>query len=170
MKNPLFHIVLVIVTVVGLCSCSVNDPKSPSKDRKTVSVDPTKIERGPVRHARLSAAQVTRLRKVHSTFAEVDGQTFAEWEDDFKRDADPDENLRIWEDMEIAYLKFCEGKSLDVATRKEVFKVVLLRSMAPESEVLRQGKLRILSEAEAKQIMRGYPSEPKPVEVIQYPK
>lgn len=67
-------------------------------------IDPNSIQRGRVIHDRLSEEMMARLRKLHEVFSEVDGTSFEQWVDDFKRDADPESNVVIWEHMARAYL------------------------------------------------------------------
>ena len=169
MSRKLLAVSIVLVLMTPLLSCTSREQKEPEPRGRVETIAVDKIQRGPIRQAQLTDEQMTRLRKVHATFAEVDGQTLAQWEDDFKRDADPDKNLGIWEDMEVATLAYCKNKTDDLPTKKEVFKVVLLRSMAPTRDVLRQAKLNILTQAQAMEIMGEYPSDPMPVEVIRKP-
>src|SRR5262245_12810667 len=95
-RSLLFSHGIAAAFAISLCSCSNNDSK-PSSSGKVVSIDPKKIKRDPIRHVRLTEEQMDRIRKLHRTFEEVDGQTLDQWVDDFKRDADPDSNLETWE-------------------------------------------------------------------------
>jgi len=87
----------------------------------------------------LTAEQMKRISAIRSVFAEIDGQTIDQWADNFKRDANPDNELAIWEQ-----------------TRKEVYKVILLRSMASPEEVIARLELAILTEQDARTVMSGY--------------
>ena len=85
---------------------------------------------------------MARVRKLQAVFVEVDGQPVEQWVDNFKRDLDPDHELDIWEMMAKAYTAYCSKRTLTPEAKKEVYKVVLLRSMASEkrSEERRVGK------------------------------
>jgi hypothetical protein len=119
-------------------------------------VDPKSIQPGPIQRDALSDDQMARIRSLQATFVEVDGQPVEQWVDNFKRDADPDKELLVWERMAKAYRGYCEGKKLSAAARKDVYRVVLLRSMASEKEVLERVKLAELSREDAVSVMKAY--------------
>ena len=140
-----------------------------SGSEKTVWIDPNKVEQGPIQHKSLPPELVARIERVHAIFADVDGTPLEKWLDDFKRDLHPDENVRIWEDMAVAYEKYLAERAMPLETRKEVFKVVLFRSMASEQDVLSRVKLERLTPDDARKIMAGYPSAPEPITIIKTP-
>ena len=119
-------------------------------------VDPKTIQPGPIRRDSLTHEQMARIRALQATFVEVDGQTVEQWVDNFKRDADPDKELRIWERMSKAFRAFCDGRKLSPEAKKDVFSVVLLRSMASEQDVLEHMKLKVLSREDAIAVMKSY--------------
>lgn len=53
-----------------------------------------------------------RINALQQTFAEVDPTPLAKWVEDFKRDVDPERELRIYEAMAQAYRAYCQGKNL----------------------------------------------------------
>jgi hypothetical protein len=145
---------------LSLVSCDrvsrVEPPNSGKTDGQVVWIDPKKIQPGPIRRDALNDEQMTRIRTLQATFAEVDGQTVEQWVDNFKRDADPDRELRVWERMARAYRAYCDERRLSPEAKKDVFRVVLLRSMAPEHDVLERVKLMELSREDAIAVMKGY--------------
>jgi hypothetical protein len=149
---------ILLTSVLG-CGTSAPEPE-------VEWIDPNEIQSGPIRHDTLPDELLARIKRVHATFADVDGMPLDKWIDDFKRDGDPESNVRIWEDMEVAYNSFCKDRNLPLDTRKEVFKVVLFRSMAPDDEVLARVELKRLTRNEAKEILAAYPGEATPITVI----
>ncbi len=163
---------LSLPCIIAGASCDRREPVDSTKSAKsekpsTEWIDPNKIQSGPTVHDSLSNDLVTRIKCVHRTFADVDGTPLDKWIAGFKRDLDPEGNVRIWEDMQTAYTTYCDGRDLPVKARKEVYKIVLLRSMASAADVLDRIELSILTEDDATEIMNGYPSPPKPIEVIE---
>ncbi len=151
-----------------LVGTSCNGPTpSKSTSSKVEWIDPNEIHPSPIVHDSLPIELVARIKNVHQTFADVDGTPLEKWIEDFRRDLNPEPNVRIWEDMQTAYTQYCNGRDLPLETRKEVFKVVLLRSMMPPTDVLTQIEPTILTEEQVTEIMNGYPSPPKPLEVVQ---
>ena len=152
------------VSLLSLCLAIVSCDRAPRgkpaekpDGRERVEwVNPETIQPGPIRRDVLSDEQMARIRTLQATFVEVDGLTVERWVDNFKRDMDPDKELRVWERMAKAYRAYCGGKDLSPEKKKDVFRVVLLRSMATEHDVLEQAKLKELSRDDAIAVMNGY--------------
>lgn len=106
---------------------------------------------------------MARIRALQATFVEVDGQTVEQWVDNFKRDADPDKELWVWQRMAKVYRAYCDGRKLLPEAKKDVYRVVLFRSMASEQEVLERAKLKELSREDAIAIMKGYNASTPPL-------
>jgi hypothetical protein len=119
-------------------------------------IDLNKVEPGPIRRDKLTDEQMARIESLQKTFLEVNGQTVEQWADNFKRDLNPDRELAIWERMAKAYTAYCSRRDLDLDAKKEVFKVVLLRSMASQEDVLQRLDLKIISRDDAIEIMKGF--------------
>jgi len=151
----------MLVVCLG-CGSSTSSPES-----KVAWVDPNEIQQGPTLHDELPDPLLDRIKAVHETFADVDGTPLEKWIDDFKRDLDPEGNVKIWEDMKIAYNAYCNDRELPLETRKEVFKIVLMRSMMSDSDVLARLELKHVSANDARTILASYPGEAKPIDVIQ---
>jgi hypothetical protein len=119
-------------------------------------VNANQLKPGPIRHEKLSDLQIQRIKKIRGAFAEVDKRSFDKWVDDFRRDADPDLEIAVWERMATAYSRYVSGKNLSLETKLDVFQVVLVRSSAPAEEVLKNLTLKVLTEEDAKEIMKGF--------------
>ncbi|MAG93949.1 MAG: hypothetical protein CMJ48_09395 [Planctomycetaceae bacterium] len=130
-------------------------------------IDPNEIQQGPILHDTLPDELLARIKNVHATFADVDGTPLDKWIDDFKRDLDPEGNVSIWEDMQVAYNSYCNDRDLPLQTRKEVFKIVLMRSMMPDDEVLSRLELEHIAADDVRSILAAYPGDAKPIDVIQ---
>ena len=110
----------------------------------------------------LPACQVERVRRIHATFAEHDAQTFEERLDDFRHHPARERELATWERMAGAYERFVARRSLSLPARNEVFKLVLLRSLAlSDAEVLRRQALRFLSRQDAVEVLLAYGLRPR---------
>lgn len=165
MKHKLdIHLVSTVVLIALLVTGC--DRGSTSGDAKTQWIDPSKLEPGPIRHASLTEGQMARVQRVQKVFSEVDPSPIEKWVEDFRRDANPERELSLWESMATAYETFTTSRTLALAAKKEVFGVVLLRSGAPEEEVLKHLKLKILTEKDARDIMRLFSARPTPVTVV----
>jgi hypothetical protein len=119
-------------------------------------VDPASLKPGPVRRQGLSPKQMDRIYRLRDTLAEVEHSPIEKWVDNFKRDADPDKELAIWERIAAGYTRYCSKRMLSTEAKKDVFQLLLLRSMAPEQEVLNRIKLKTLTVDEAKETLREF--------------
>ncbi len=141
---------------------------TPSTPESTVEwIDPNEIQQGPTLHRDLPGELLARIKAVHETFADVDGTPLEKWIDDFKRDLDPERNISIWEDMQVAYNSYCNDRELPLEKRKEVFKIVLMRSMMPDEDVLARLELEHVPVDDVRTILAAYPGDATPIDVIQ---
>ena len=163
MKLNSFIVATLFCGAVLIGGC---DRASKSTEPKTEWIDPNKLKPGPVRHVSLTEEQMVRVRRVQKIFSEVDPSPFERWVEDFKRDLNPERELNIWEGMATAYETFTTSKSLGLEAKKEAFQVVLLRSGAPDEEVLKRLKMKVLTEKEAREIMALFATRPEPVRVV----
>lgn len=157
--------IIIVLSVTALNGCSHNADPSPTdfelatQDSQTGIVrwvDPKEIHQGPVQRDSLTDEQTERIKVLQQTFFEIDGQTIDQWIDSFKRDLNPDKELAIWEQMAKAYTAYCLSHELSLDEKKEVYKIVLLRSMASAEDVLERIELTLISESEAKNIMSAF--------------
>ena len=163
MLDRRIHVFLIVTWLIAVgCdrreeSSAHNAPAPPPTSQPSVQwIDPNTIQPGPIRRDSLTPEQMERVRKLQSVFVEVDGQSVEQWVDGFKRDLNPDSELDIWETMAKAYTAYCSKRTLSPEAKKEVYKVVLLRSMASERDVLDRLQLKVLTKDEAVAVMRGF--------------
>ena len=156
-------LVMVATPFTGCSKSTIEAPPTPgtvavqnAQEGKTQWIDPNEIQPGPIQRESLTAKQIERIEALQKIFVEIDGQTVAQWTDSFKRDLDPDKELAIWERMAKAYSAYCGDHELSLEARKEVYKVILLRSMASPDDVLDRLELKLISKQEAEDVMAGY--------------
>ena len=73
-----------------------------------------------IQHEHLSEDQLNRITKLHKTFAEVDKSSLETWVDNFKRDANPESEISVWERVARAYTKSLLKISPAKAQRRKV--------------------------------------------------
>src|SRR2546426_4100267 len=159
-----FGFAAVLLSAVLLCSgCGKSGTPTQSK---TEWIDPNQLQPGPIQHASLTEEQMNRVKRLQKTFSEADPSPLEKWVEDFKRDVNPDNELKIWEAMATAYETFTASRNLTLDAKKEVFQVVLLRSGEPEEQVLQHLKLTALTQKDAREIMALFVEKPTPIEAI----
>ncbi|MBY6213282.1 hypothetical protein KUV95_17195 [Microbulbifer agarilyticus] len=134
---------------------------------KIVTIDPNQIQMHGYVHQSLPQDLLKRIKVTTDTLEIIDGISFEQAVDLYKRDLDPESNLVIWEEMARVYNIFCKSRCDTAAERKEVYRALLLRSMFSSQESLARLQLKVLSVMEAQSIISQYKLEAKPIDVIQ---
>jgi hypothetical protein len=130
-----------------------NKGQEPKAARLT---DLASLNPGPIRRQELSPKQMERIYKLRDALSEVERSPIEKWVDNFKRDADPDRELAVWEKIADGYTRYCSKRPLSIEAKEDVFQLLLLRSMASEQEVVNHIKLKTLTVDEAKETLKGF--------------
>ncbi|WNM18188.1 hypothetical protein [Flavobacterium capsici] len=150
---------VLLIPIVFFSSCK--------KQPETKIIDPNEISIHEIVHDTLTAKQIEDITKIHSTFAEVDTTSLENTLNDFKRDLNPDDEIQIWLQMANAYQSYMKGKNKTLEQKKEVYKLILSRSMMSSEEVIQNLDLKILSKKEAEEVLSFYTDNPMPIRVIE---
>ena len=130
--------------------------RSESQRPQTQMVNVADLRPNEIQHEQLSEEQLRRIKKLHETFAAVDSSSLEKWIDNFKRDANPDSEIAIWERIAKAYTSYCSQRELTPEARSDVFQTLVMRSMTSDVEAVKALKLKVLSEDEALKVMKEY--------------
>src|SRR5262245_2044813 len=130
-----------------------NKGQEPKAARLT---DLASLNPGPIRRQELSPKQMERIYKLRDALAEVERSPIEKWVDNFKRDADPDRELSVWEKIADGYTRYCSKRPLSIEAKEDVFQLLLLRSMASEQDVVNHIKLKTLTVDEAKETLKEF--------------
>ncbi|RED43945.1 hypothetical protein DFQ10_104136 [Winogradskyella eximia] len=127
------------------------------------------LTQGPIVHKSLSQDQLTQIKYIQKTFNEVLPVSLEETITNFKRDQNPDNEIRIWLNMAKAYEAFSlkNPEEEKVNLRKEAFMLVFMRSMMSEEEIMKNEKTeyKLLTEKDIKEIFKNYTLVPKPITI-----
>ncbi len=159
-------LLLNLTTVLILSSCNSKDEKENIQTMNT-----NDIQMSEVVHDTLTEDQINKIKKIQSIFEEVYPVSLEETITNFKRDLHPDGEIDVWLQMADAYEKYISSKKnkLDLNTKKEVFKLILSRSMMSSEEAIPNSKLTILTEKEAKEVLSYYTAIPDPIDIVKKP-
>jgi hypothetical protein len=160
-KRTLVPIVLFISTIY---SCNSNNI---TEKQNTQTIDPNEIHLNTIQHDTLNADQIEKIKKIQSTFSEVNPSSLEQTITDFKRDRNPDNEIAIWLAMANAYEKFTTKKTLDLDKKKEAYKLILMRSMESEEDTKINSNLKLLTPKEISEILSYYDLEAKPITIEQ---
>jgi hypothetical protein len=96
-------------------------------ERRVVPTADISRER-PVRHPRLPAGLLLRVRIIHEVFLSVFDTTWEETVRNFKADTRPDREVEVWEGMAAVYLEICNDMALNVEQSSALFAIILAHS------------------------------------------
>lgn len=131
--------------------------KKAQKNKSLKSINPNDLIPGPIVHDQLSDEQIEKITKIQSAFSDVYQISLDETITNFKRDRNPDNEIRVWLNMMQAYEKFIsKDPEITVEKKSEVFKLILTRSMMDENKVRNQADFKILNENEINEIFGYY--------------
>jgi hypothetical protein len=153
MKNYVYFLFLFI-----LISCN-------KREEQIQKVDPDTIKINEVVHDSLTSEQIEKIKTIHSAFAEVDKNSLEQTITDFKRDLDPDSEIEIWLQMANAYQNYLSKNKKNLNEKKEVFKLILSRSMMNPEDAIENSNLKLLSKKDAEEVLSFYTYVPKPLNV-----
>ena len=143
-------IALFLSLVLLLAACKKDkkpdDTNLPTTEENTPKIPSEEIELGPLLRDTLSPDLEEKIVFVHGVFEEVNPSSLEKWKNDFKRDANPDKEIKIWIAMANAYEAYLKDKDLSLDEKKEVYEILLVRSVFPVEEALNSLNLLHLDE------------------------
>jgi hypothetical protein len=122
---------------------------------EVVWVLPTQLRQGELQHPPFEEGIRAYIRQIQAAFAEHRPLSFEEWEDGFRRDADPAREIAIWSHAAEVYQAFA-GQEPSPARRKDMYRaIVACLTTSPETvwHVLRP---EVLSRLEAEQVVNRF--------------
>jgi hypothetical protein len=91
------------------------------------------LHKGPIRHPVLSDEFIERIKTLKAMLGDVDPTTLEQTIDNFKRDANPESELLIWERIANTFQLFVSDvATANAAMRKDVIAVLVGASMGSE--------------------------------------
>lgn len=138
--------------------------KKAQKNQSANTLDHKKILPGPIVHDELSEEQIKKITQIQAVFSDIYPISLQDTINNFKRDRNPDNEIRVWENMMHTYETFiAKNPEINVEKKSEVFKLILTRSMMDENKVRSQTEFKILNENEVNEILASYTLESKPI-------
>jgi len=132
----------------------------------TKLMNPSEIAFSDYIHESFSDEFLARIKYTTDTFEAIDGITYLQAIDLYKRDLKPEDNIVIWEEMARVFLDFCKENCESIEKKKEVYRTLLLASMFPKEEVYTRVEPQILTIKEVKQLANSYKLKPAPLPVV----
>ena len=147
----------------GFPEVAHSEKADPSDARLVQWFSPESLRPNPVGTCTLSEEQFDRAKILHMNLKKATGIQDIDWMESFTRDVEPERELKIWEQIAVAYLTV---DGIDVAPegfKREAYHLLLQRSWSSTDEVLSSATLEHLSLATARKLLDRYPLRPKPL-------
>ncbi|MCD0464778.1 hypothetical protein [Flavobacterium sp. ENC] len=135
------------------------------KEDQIQEINANKFQLNKVVHDSLTQEQIEKIKTIHNVFAEVDKSSLEQTITDFKRDLHPDNEIKIWLQMAKAYEGYLSKSKKSIEEKREIFKLILLRSTQSTEETIHSIDLEYLSKKDAEEVLSFYPNTPKPLSV-----
>ncbi len=151
---------LILALALSACNEGVSEENS-----EIVRMNPDELSHNEYVNDELPEPLLLRIKATTDVFEPVDGISYEQAVDMYRRDLDPESNLVIWEQMARVFLVFCETHCDSPERRFEAYKALLLASMLPPDAVMDQLQPQALSSKDVNDIisMYGVAHEPLPV-------
>ncbi|KAA1247033.1 hypothetical protein [Aquimarina sp. RZ0] len=156
MKNQ-----ILLFICIAIISCK--EGKKPTYE----NIEIEQIGPDPVVHESLTEEQLEKIKEIYNAFKEVYPISLQETIKNFKRDHHPDKEIELWSAMVTSYKKASsknKGEDL-LEKRKEIFRLILMRSVTSEEDVLKNLDLQTITKTEAKEILDSYQIDKKPIKI-----
>lgn len=119
---------------------------------------PEKLQQSEIQHPPFEEGVREYIRQIQETFAEHRPLSFEEWEDGFRRDANPAPEIAIWLHASDVYIQFA-GEEPDAARRRDVYRCLIACMTATRDTIWRVYTPEVLSRPEAEQVVdQFYPT------------
>jgi hypothetical protein len=94
--------------------------------------------------------------EIQKPLAEVWPKTLAQWEDNFRHDAEPEQEIGLWCRIAERFVEFSAAEGLNQAQRQECFAIMLHCSTVPPEQILEVVTLKALTREQAQRAIEAY--------------
>jgi hypothetical protein len=120
-----------------------------------VWVLPDQLREGPICHPPFDEGARDYIRQIQQAFAEHRSLSFEEWEDGFRRDANPEREIAVWSHAADIYQAFADQES-SPERRKDVYRVIVACLTTSPDTVWNVLRPEVLSRSEAERVVNQF--------------
>jgi hypothetical protein len=117
--------------------------------------DSAQLQQSEYQHEPFEGNVKARIESIMASLSDVYPLSYQEWEDGFRRDQNPINEIIIWERIVSVYQSYA-NQTQELAVKSEIYSVVVTCSYSEPDQVLNQVSLKSLSDVKAKEIIRAY--------------
>jgi hypothetical protein len=120
-----------------------------------VWVLPEQLREGRVKHSEFDESIRAYIRQIQAAFAEQRPISFEEWEEGFRRDANPEPEIAYWSHAADIYTAFTANEP-SAARRHDVYRCIVTCMTTGPDDVWRVLRPEVLSRDEAEQVVNRF--------------
>jgi hypothetical protein len=116
---------------------------------------PQQLQQGEVKHPEFNEGVRNYIRQIQAAFAEHRPLSFAEWEEGFRRDANPEREIAIWSHAADIYTAFAANE-LSADRRRDLYRCIVTCMTTGPDAVWHVLRPVVLSREEAEQVVNRF--------------
>jgi hypothetical protein len=120
-----------------------------------VWVLPHQLKQGEIKHPEFEEGVREYIRQIQAAFAEHRPLSFEEWEEGFRRDANPAREIALWSHAADVYTAFV-GTEPSAERRRDVYRCIIACLTTGPDSVWQVLKPEVLSRPEAEQVVNRF--------------
>lgn len=153
-----------MLTLIFLLLCLISCDSDKSLNSETVFVESASLVPPEIKKDSLTSGQLEKIKIFHSILKDVCGSSLEEMIDELKKDPNADVEIASWTRIAGAYKKCIKSWNYKpkLEMKKEIFQLILNRSMTTDEEAIKSVKPVLLSEKEIQVVLTFYITEPDP--------
>jgi hypothetical protein len=122
----------------------------------TVWVDLRELRAGEYQHPPFEETRIARLRELKSALDEVYSLSLEQWEDGFRRDTDPDNEIDLWLHLARLYRRITTDRTLAPQESKDIFRILIACLNSPREHVMHIAETSTLNDGEIQDIIAAF--------------
>lgn len=126
-----------------------------SLDGKMYWANANQLTQNTYQHPPFEGELKQRIINIQKELEAVNAQGYAEWEDGFRRDQNPANEIAIWERIVGVYRMFSKNYQ-DISVKREIYRLTVMCSYSEPSVVLKQVNNQLISANLAQEIITEY--------------
>lgn len=154
----MYKLLIVLIT----CTLSMNS----FAEKNTAVVDPNSIQASKYIHQSLPTNLLKRIKAIKDVFETVDGISYEQAVDLYRRDLNPEKELVIFEEIAKVYQSYCNSHCKTKTEKEDVYRLLVTRSMFTKKETLLRFAPMTLRKEQIESILNQYTLAAKPIDVM----
>ncbi len=119
-------------------------------------VDPAQMKQEKYQHGDLGAGALAALAVLESQLREVHPLSVEQWQDRFRREADPEREIASWERIAETYTREASSPALNLNQKRDIFQVIIACANGDRKNALSGVTLNALAKTTASQIVERF--------------